>query len=151
MVESGRESPRRFKHITEVMSGEKYTTVSSNKSLLNQLLNLALDIEAKDSAVIKAMKLAMAANLGERYTSPQSDELLSIVCFLDPCFQALPFESHSKQGAIHTAVRAQLVKLLAVDIADQPSERQVPEAEEPTTAKKKKSASLETMSVRELV
>ena len=40
-------------------------------------------------------------------------------------------------------MQAQLVKLLAVDIADQPSERQVAEADTP--AKKKKSASLETV------
>ena len=144
VVESLLEVLKPFKHITEVMSGEKYTTVSSVKPLLHHLLNVALDIEAKDSAAIKAMKQAMTANLGERYSSPQSDELLGIACFLDPRFKAMPFESHSKRGAIHTAERAQLVKLLAVDIADQPSEQPVAEAEEPTPAKKKKSASLET-------
>ena len=69
--------------------------------------------------------------------APQSDELLCIACFLDPCFQALPFESHSKQGAIYTTVQAQLVKLLAVDIADQPSERQVAEGKESKTAKRR--------------
>ena len=53
------------------------------------LLNVALDIEAKDSAAIKAMKQAMTANLGERYSSPQSDELLGIACFLDPRFKAM--------------------------------------------------------------
>ena len=57
----------------------------------------------------------------------------------------MPFKSYSKRGAIHTAVHAQLVKLLAVDIADQPSEQPVAEAEEPTPTKKKKSASLETV------
>ena len=85
-----------FKHITKVISERKYTTVSSITSFPHHLLNVALDIEAKDSAAIKAMKQAMAANLGERYSSPQSDELLGIAYFLDPCSKAMPFESCSK-------------------------------------------------------
>ena len=86
-----------FKHITEVMSGEKYTTVSSIKPLLHHLLNVALDIEAKDSAAMKAMTQAMTANLGERYSSPQSDELLGIACFLDPRFKPCPLKATASE------------------------------------------------------
>ena len=86
-----------LKHIAEVMSGEKYTTVSSIKPLLHHLLNVALDIEAKDSAAMKAMTQAMTANLGERYSSPQSDELLGIACFLDPRFKPCPLKATASE------------------------------------------------------
>ena len=68
VVESLLKVLKPFKHVTEVMSREKYTTVSSIKPLLHHLLDVAFDIEANDSAAIKAMKQAMAANLGECYT-----------------------------------------------------------------------------------
>ncbi len=128
-----------FKHITETVCGEAYTTVSSIKLLLHHLLNVALVPKASDAAPVKKMKETMETNLRSRYSLPETDEFLRIACFLDPRFRSLPFLSISERHDVQKSIRIQVADLIADGQQQKPEEATTKAAEPP--AKKKKSDS----------
>lgn len=109
IVENVIEVLKPFKDITETVSGEKYTTVSLVKSLLHHLLTQSLEVKVEDPVCIQHMKSAMKQNLRSRYSLPEVDQLLRVVCFLDPQFKRLPFLSPMEQAETHSALREEMV------------------------------------------
>ena len=72
-----------FQKITEVMSTEKFPTISSVRPLLYKLLEKSLKITSDDNATTKAMKEAVSKDLLNRY---QTDTLKSVIakCYSNP-------------------------------------------------------------------
>ena len=83
IAESILEVLKPFKHISDTMCAEKYTTTSSIKPLLHHLSNTVLIVKDSDLGAVKEMKKTMKHNLQTHYDSPEVDRLLSIACYLD--------------------------------------------------------------------
>jgi len=62
---------------------------------------------------IQHMKAAMEENLRSCYNLPEVDQLLRVVCFLDPRFKRLPFLSSLEQTATHSIVQEEMTDILS--------------------------------------
>lgn len=100
VMETFVEIMRPIAEITEVMVGEKRVTLSVVRISLYKLLNKYLVVKPTDSNVSKEIKTAVKADLENRYTNPEVQELLNKACFLDPRFKSLSFLSEEEKDQI---------------------------------------------------
>ena len=80
-----------FQIATEVMSGDKYPTVSIVKPLLYKLCENTLSLNDSDSSTVKAVKQSIKKDLQSRYTGAAIQRLLNVSTYLDPRYKELPF------------------------------------------------------------
>ena len=91
-----------FSQITESVSGESCSTLSSIRPILYHLLNNALSPTSDSPGVVKQLKKAVKKNLHQHY---QSTEVSGVACFLDPHFKELPFLSAGECSTWHNIVQ----------------------------------------------
>ena len=78
-----------FKNATEVLSGQKYPTLSCLAPILKDLRD-KLIVNADDSNVLKTAKSAMLKDFDDRYQSADVQLLMNKAAFLDPRFKKFP-------------------------------------------------------------
>ena len=78
-----------FKSSTEVLSGQKYPTLSCLAAILSDL-NCKLVDQPGESSALRAIKLAMRRDFNERYQNENVQALMNKVAFLDPRFKNFP-------------------------------------------------------------
>ena len=95
-----------FQKVTEVMSTEKYPTISSVK---HKLLERVLKVEDSDSSISKQMKKEIKSDLAGRYQSSELKTVLNVTTFLDPRYKELPFVSDSDKEKVLEQVEEELL------------------------------------------
>lgn len=75
-----------FKNTTEVLSGQKYPTLSCLALILKDLRD-KLAVNTDNSNVLKTAKSAMLKDFDDRYQNPDVQLLLNKVAFLNPRFK----------------------------------------------------------------
>ena len=71
----------------------------------HHLLNDALSPTSDDPGVVRQLKEAVKKNLQQHYQSTEISKLLDVACFLDLCFEELPFLSAEERSTLHNTVR----------------------------------------------
>lgn len=100
-----------FQVATEVMSGEKYPTVSTVKPLLYKLTEKTLALNDGDSSTIKAVKQAIKKDLESRYTKSAIQRLLNVSTYLDPRYKELPFLTDIAKRRMRDDVKDELLAM----------------------------------------
>lgn len=90
-----------FKNATEVLSGQKYPTLSCLAPILEDLRD-KLAVQPDDSSVLKATKSAMLKDFDDRYQDADVQLLMNKAAFLDPRFKKIS-SSWSKSSLYYTA------------------------------------------------
>ena len=80
-----------FQEATEVMSTDKYPTISSVKPVLYKLIEKTLKEKDDDGTTNQLMKKEIKTDLAQRYQASDVKETLNNVIFLDPRYKELPF------------------------------------------------------------
>jgi len=80
-----------FQEATEVMSTDKYATISSVKPVLYKLTEKTLKERGDDGTTTKLMKKEIKADLIQQYQTSDVKDILSAATFLDPQYKELPF------------------------------------------------------------
>ena len=108
-----------FQEATEVMSTEKFPSISSVKPLLYKLLEKTLMVNSDDKAVTKSMKEVVKADLSSRYQTNTIKNLLDIAAILDPRYKELPFLSNAETKDIFDHLEQVLIAMnLSQDTED---------------------------------
>ena len=100
-----------FQEATEVMSKEKYPTISSVKPVLYKLLEKTLKVEDGDENATKMMKEEIKADLAQRYQASDIKDVLNTSTFLDPRYKELPFLSAADREEIYDNVKTELISM----------------------------------------
>ena len=78
-------------HMTGLLSGEQYVTVSVVKPLLNHILSKVLLEKEEDTTLSKERKIRMKEKLNFYYAEESITLLLGVCSFLDPQFKLSSF------------------------------------------------------------
>ena len=100
-----------FQKITEVMSKEKFPTISSVRPLLYKLLEKTLKITSDDNATTKAMKEAVSKDLSNRYQTDTLKNVVIVAAILDPRYKELPFLSSAESKEIFDHLKQLLIDM----------------------------------------
>ena len=73
--------------LTDLLSGEKYVSVSSIKTVINHIHSDALSAKGDDVSLAKDIKCHICTDLDSRYLDTKIKTLLDIPSFLDPRFK----------------------------------------------------------------
>ena len=73
--------------LTDLLSGEKYVSISAVKPVLSHMSTEALAESDDDTPLTKDIKRRILTDIESRYLHPDVDELLDIASFLDPRFK----------------------------------------------------------------
>ena len=73
--------------LTDLLSGEKYVSVSSIKAVINHIHSDALSAKDDDVSLAKDIKCHVYTDLDSRYLDTKIKTLLDITLFLDPRFK----------------------------------------------------------------
>lgn len=76
-----------FSDLTEALSGERQVTASAIRPVLKHIFNNILVQVEGESDLAREMKVAIAADLQQRYNSPNVARVLDVCSFLDPRFK----------------------------------------------------------------
>lgn len=76
-----------FDSATQIVSGEKYPTISLIKPLLRTLINHCIVDVSQDSSLIKSVKETVDKDLDKRYKQPRTQNILNITTIIDPRFK----------------------------------------------------------------
>ena len=125
-----------FKNATEVLSGQKYPTLSCLGPILADLKEKIAD-DPLDSRTMKSAKQAMRIDLSERYKDSDVLELMNKAAFLDPRFKTLAHLPASTAEDITVSIQKEMVNLLQQDSPeDQSSESITVNEQSPPPTKK---------------
>ena len=117
-----------FQEATEIMSKEKYPTISSVKPVLYKLLEKTLEAKEDDGNATKMMKKEIKSDLAQRYQTSDIKEVLNTTTFLDPRYKALPFLPAADREKIYDTVKDELTTMLTEDrCPDHSTERSLTE------------------------
>ena len=100
-----------FQKITEVISNEKFPTISSVRPLLYKLLEKTLKITSDDNATTKAMKEAVSKDLSNRYQTDTLKNVVNVTAILDPRYKELPFLSSAESKEIFDYLEQLLIDM----------------------------------------
>ena len=100
-----------FQKITEVMSKEKFPTISSVRPLLYKLLEKTLKIISSDNTTTKAMKEAISKDLSNRYQTDTLKNVVNVTATLDPRYKELPFLSSAESKDIFDHLEQLLINM----------------------------------------
>ena len=78
-----------FNDTTEVVSGERYPTLSIILPILHKLLHVTLKTTVDDNHLVKEIKCVIRTDLELRYQDEEIQTLLRIATYLDPRFKSL--------------------------------------------------------------
>ena len=98
-----------FSDLTEALSGERQVTASAIRPVLKHVFNNILVHLDGESDLAREMKVAIAADLQHRYTSPSVARVLDVCCFLDPRFKDQYLED--KDGTL-SAIKEECLGIL---------------------------------------
>ena len=127
-----------FKNATEVLSGQKYPTLSCLGPILADLKE-KIAANPLDSTTVKSAKRAMRIDLSERYQNLDVLEFMNKAAFLDPRFKSLAHLSTSTVEDVVMSLQRDIVHLLEAESVDQSGESTTNDTnEEPPPQKKKK-------------
>ena len=73
--------------LTDILSGEKYVSVSSIKPLLNHMQCDILVPKEEDTRLTKDIKKNVSTYMERKYEQQETSELLDVATFLDPRFK----------------------------------------------------------------
>ena len=124
-------------HITEVICGEKWVTLSGVRPLLYKLTAKHLVETPSDSRLTKQMKRVLLADLQGRYTDSTVAKVLHKACFLDPRFKSLSFLPEETREGVVLAIEEEATVIANLAAAEE--ERNGSGTEGPTPKKKKQS------------
>ena len=119
-----------FRDATEVVSGEKYPTISIICPLLYKFLNVTLCEKDDDTSLCKEVKRAIRVDLESRYVSQEVEEKLRLSSYLDPRFKALPFLGEVDRALVRLNAKAELVAMIEPENSQASTSTQSPEATE---------------------
>ena len=123
-------------HITEVICGEKWVTLSRVWPLMYKLTVKHLVEISSDSRLTKQMKRVLLTDLQSRYTDLSVGEILHKACFLDPRFKSLiSFLSEETKQSVMLAIKEEAIVI--ANLAATEEERNESGSEEPAPKKKK--------------
>ena len=100
-----------FNDATEVVSGEKYPTISIITPLIHKLLNV-LKATSEDSTLTKQIKSTIHQDLQCRYQSHVLQQTLRLAAFLDPRFKTVRFLEEDERDEVERYAGHQLVKII---------------------------------------
>ena len=125
-----------FKNATEVLSGQKYPTLSCLGPILADLKEKVSD-DPLDSRTMKSAKQAMRIDLNERYKDSDILKLMNKAAFLDPQFKTLAHLPARTAEDITVSIQREMVNLLQQDSPqDQSSESITVNEQSPPPTKK---------------
>ena len=104
-----------FHDATEVVSGEKYPTVSILSPLLHKLINITLEEKEDDSTFAKDVTRAIRVDLQGTYLDEDVQEKIRLSSYLDPRFKALPFLSAEDKTVVMLTAKSELVTMIESD------------------------------------
>ncbi|XP_061584717.1 E3 SUMO-protein ligase ZBED1-like [Cololabis saira] len=116
---------------TDALSGEQYVSVSSVKPVLHLFETSVVAMQEDDSDLTRSIKSKILGYLQEKYSHPNTQELLDMATSLDPRFKMEYISEDNK-----TTVKARLTREMTDDI---PSVTQTPPSTTPPAAPMKKS------------
>ena len=94
-----------FDAATQIVSGEKYATISLIKPLLRTLTNHCSE-DSDDSSLIKSVKEAIKKDIENRYKEPKTQKILNVATIIDPRFKNdSEYGSESNQNVLVTATK----------------------------------------------
>ena len=104
-----------FKDATEVLSGQRYPTLSCLAPILKDLRD-KIAIKADDSDMLKIAKGAMMRDFDDRYIDTNVQLLMTKATFLDPRFKKFPHLSSSCASAtldkVSVSLKHEIIALL---------------------------------------
>ncbi|XP_056392413.1 uncharacterized protein LOC130285157 isoform X2 [Hyla sarda] len=95
---------------TDALSGERYVSVSYVKLVLHLFNTTILAEEENDTELTKDVKRNILAYLNEKYSDPDTDDLLDMTFFLDPQYRTTYTNKEKVEHVISRAV--EVIKLL---------------------------------------
>ncbi len=90
---------------TDALSGEQYVSVSYVKPVLHLFNTTILAEEDNNTELTKDVKRNILAYLNEKYSDPDTDDLLDIASFLDPRFRTTYIKKEKVEHVISRAVK----------------------------------------------
>ena len=72
---------------TDLMSGEKYVSISAIKPLMRHLERILLEEKEDESELTENIKHKVFEYMDSKYCDPSIEDLLNLCTFLDPCFK----------------------------------------------------------------
>ena len=103
-----------FQKVTEAMSGEKYSTISTVKLLLFKLLKVTLKVSDSDSLINVRIKEAVSSDLSTQYNESCIHQLLNVVTYLDPWYKNLPYLNEREKREVLQEVESMLMSHVAL-------------------------------------
>ena len=100
-----------FKNATEIMSGQKYPTLSCLGPILADLQE-KIQVNPLDSKAMKDAKEAMRTDLSGRYQDPALVALLQKAAFLDPRFKTLVHLPSESAADVVAVIRSEMIEFL---------------------------------------
>lgn len=96
---------RHLKSVTEIMSAEKYVTISKIIILANLLTNKCESFFVKDiSAVVTNMSYKLHTDLTTRFKNIEDNQLFAVSTLLDPRFKKYGFPKNKKSSVDRTKI-----------------------------------------------
>ena len=92
-----------FKSSTEVLSGQKYPTLSCLAAILSDLKCKLAD-QPGESSTLRAIKLTMRRDFNERYQNENVQALMNKAAFLDPRFKTFPHLSNMQSNITRESI-----------------------------------------------
>ena len=125
-----------LRKMTDLLSGEKFVTVSIVKPLLNHLYSEILVEKEGETNLTLEMKSRIKAKLEECYETAEIDDFLSLCSFLDPRFKlsVLTKEEEVKREVIIRDIEKQMLELCQQIHNDQNSASQSTSVSECSTS-----------------
>lgn len=105
VLESINAAMKQLADFTDVLSGEKYVTVSSVKPVLELLKGDLLSLGPNDTALTVNVKQNMCRVLTEKYNSPAIQVLLRMATILDPRYRGTMEEAEALDDVKHQLVQ----------------------------------------------
>ena len=131
--------------LTDLLSGEKYVSVSSIKAVINHIHNDALSAKDDDVPLAKDIKPCICTDLDSKYLDTKIKTLLNFTSFLDPRFKMEHVAEEDRIATKEEVIEEGLgvfstLTEKEVMVESQPLSTDLDETEEPPATKKSKLA-----------
>lgn len=96
---------------TDALSGEKYISVSFLKPTLHLFRNSILEVQEDDTDLVKSIKQKIVDYLNDKYSDPETQELLDMASALDPRFK-FKYVNKDNRGSIEDRLTAEMKSVM---------------------------------------
>ena len=100
-----------LQEFTDIMSGEKYVTVSAIKPVLKHLEEKVLVDADADTSLTCDIRRKIMVSLTARYVGTKINELLDVATFLDPRFK-LNFTAEKDVASVKVRIQQEAERML---------------------------------------